>query len=315
MEKCVIAGSGPAGATAAIYMGRAGIAPIMLTGMTRGGQLTTTTDVENYPGFPEGILGHELMNRLLKQAEKFDTDIRQEEVKTVTQADGFFIVETEQGVIETASLIIATGSSPQKLGLESEKLLAGRGVSYCATCDGFFFKDKIIAVVGGGDSALEEAQFLSRFGKKVYVIHRRNRFRASQTMQDKTLSKDNIEPVMERAVHKINGKDKVESIVLEHTETGGTEEKEIDGLFIAIGHIPNSSPFAHIVETDQKGYIKTDEYMHTGIQGIFACGDVVDHVYMQAVTAAGMGCKAGLETVKYIEELEGRGYPTRSDSQ
>ena len=312
MEKCVIAGSGPAGATAAIYIGRAGIVPIMLTGMTRGGQLTTTTDVENYPGFPEGILGHELMDRLLKQAEKFNTDIRQEEVKSVEQADGFFIVETEKGIIETASLIIATGSSPQKLGIESEKRLAGRGVSYCATCDGFFFKDKIIAVVGGGDSALEEAQFLSRFGKKIYIIHRRDRFRASQTMQDKALLKENIKPVMEQVISEIKGEDKVESILLEHTTTGETEEKEIDGLFIAIGHIPNSSPFTNIVETDPKGYIKADEYMHTATPGVFACGDVVDHAFMQAVTAAGMGCKAGLEAVKYIEELEGRSYPVRS---
>lgn len=311
MEKCVIAGSGPAGATAAVYLGRAGIAPVMLTGTMRGGQLTSTTEVENYPGFPEGIQGPELMEKLLKQAERFDADIRQEVVESVSREDNSITCTTGSGTIETQCLIIATGSRPRKLGLESEQRLSGKGVSYCATCDGFFFKDKVIAVVGGGDSALEESQFLSRFGSTVYIIHRRDRFRGSEMMQEKALSKDNIKPLMKRAVTEINGTDSVTGAVLEHTETGEKENLKIDGLFVAIGHIPNSQPFADIVETDPKGYITADDRMHTSEQGIFACGDVVDHYFMQAVTAAGMGCKAGMEAVKYLEEQEGRTYPFR----
>jgi len=312
MEKCVIVGSGPAGSTAAIYAGRAGIAPVLFTGISRGGQLTTTTEVENFPGFPEGIQGPELVDNFLKQAEKFDTDIRADEVKSISRRNGGFAVETGKGTIETVCCIIATGSSPRKLGIDSEQRFAGKGVSYCATCDGFFFKDKIIAVVGGGDSALEEAQFLSRFGKKVYIIHRRDRFRGSEMMREKALSKPNIEPLMERAVTEIQGTDAVTGVVLEHTGTGETEEMPIDGLFIAVGHIPNSSPFAETVERDKKGYIITDQHMHTSEDGIFACGDVVDHYYMQAVTAAAMGCKAGIEAVKYIEEQEGHAYPARN---
>jgi thioredoxin reductase (NADPH) len=312
MEKLVIVGSGPAGATAAIYTARAGLAPVMLTGIERGGQLTTTTEVENYPGFPEGVQGPELMEMILKQAEKFGTDIRTESVTKVSEKDGFILIESDQGIIEATSLIIATGSSPRKLGLDAEKTLAGRGVSYCATCDGFFFKDKIIAVVGGGDSALEEAQFLSRFGSTVYLIHRRDAFRASKAMQEKALSKENLEPVMESTIAEIKGKDKVEGVVLENTSTGEKTELQIDGLFISIGHVPNSSPFAEITDIDEKGYIKTDNHMHTKTAGVFACGDVVDHYFMQAVTAAGMGCKAGIEAVKYVEEQEGRAYPSRN---
>lgn len=313
MEQVVIAGSGPAGATAGIYAARAGLKPVILTGIQKGGQLTTTTDVENYPGFPEGITGPELMEQMIKQAERFGAEVQMEVISEAVKKGDVISVKTDQREIDTRSLVIATGSNPRKLGLSSEQSLAGRGVSYCATCDGFFFKDKIIAVVGGGDSALEEAQFLSRFGTKVYIIHRRDVFRGTKAMQERALSKDNIEPVFNSVVAEITGKDKLEGVILEDVNTGEKRELKVDGLFIAIGHIPNSKPFSNAVDVDEKGYIKVNDKMHTRTQGVFACGDVVDHYFMQAVTAAGMGCMAGIEAVKYIDELEGRGYPGGSE--
>ncbi len=311
MENVIIAGSGPAGATAGIYTARAGLEPLIITGMQRGGQLTTTTEVENYPGFPEGIMGHELTENMLKQAERFGARLELKEITGVSSEDDVITVNMGEDILETRVLIIATGSSPRKLGLKQEEKLAARGVSYCATCDGFFFKDKIIGVVGGGDSALEEAQFLSRFGSTVYIIHRRGEFRGSKAMQDKALAKENIQPLYNSVVSDIVGEEKVEAVILENTESGEKTKQKMDGLFVAIGHIPNSRPFSEVTEFDDSGYIVTDQRMHTKTPGVFACGDVVDHYFMQAVTAAGMGCKAGIEAEKYLADIEGKSYPSR----
>ncbi|MFH1707730.1 MAG: thioredoxin-disulfide reductase [Planctomycetota bacterium] len=311
MEQLVIVGSGPAGATAAIYTARAGLKPVVITGMQPGGQLTTTTEVENYPGFPEGIQGPELMENMRKQAEKFGAEFRIAEVTAVTAIAGGAHLAIPGGDIDTQALIIATGSSPRKVGIMAEDRLAGRGVSYCATCDGFFFKGKVIAVVGGGDSALEEAQFLARFGTTVYLVHRREAFRASAAMQAKSLGKPNVKPLYNRVVVDLKGDKKLTAMVIEDPTTHKREEIAVDGLFVAIGHDPNSAVFKGVIDRDDKGYIKTDGHTRTRTPGVFACGDVVDHHFMQAVTAAGTGCMAAIETVRYLDERAGKTYPGR----
>lgn len=307
MEKVIVLGSGPAGLTAAIYLARADISPLLIQGMQPGGQLTITTEVENFPGFPEGIMGPELMDRIRKQAEKFGARIVYDNASKVNLEEKPFKVylENEEKWLETHSLIIATGASARFLGLEEEKELMGHGVSACATCDGFFFKGKEIAVVGGGDTAVEEANFLTKFASKVYLIHRRDKLRASRAMQDKAFSNNKISFVWDSVVERILGNKKtgVEGVVLKNVKTGEKSTLNIQGLFVAIGHNPNTEIFKGQIEMDEAGYIITKDGTKTSKEGVFAAGDVQDKKYRQAITAAGSGCMAALDCQHYLENL------------
>lgn len=301
---CLILGSGPAGYTAAIYAARANLNPVMYEGMQIGGQLTTTTDVENYPGYPEGISGPVMMEDFKKQAQRFGTDTRW---GMATSADfskrPFRVVIDEKKTIEAESVIIATGATARYLGLETEKEYMGHGVSACATCDGFFYKGQDVAVIGGGDTALEEALYLSGLCNKVYLVHRRDEFRGSRIMQERVLAKENIEVVWSHIPKKIFGDQGVEGVILESTKDGKEKSIDIKGFFVAIGHKPNSEIFADYLETDDVGYIKTiPGTSKTNIPGVFACGDVMDPVYRQAVTAAGSGCKAAIDAERWLSE-------------
>jgi len=299
--KCLIIGSGPAGYTAAIYAARANMHPVMITGMEMGGQLTTTTEVENYPGFPEGITGPELMENMRKQAERFGTDIR---FGVATQVDlsqrPFKVVVDEENLIYTDALIIATGASAKYLGLESEKNFMGHGVSGCATCDGFFYKGMDVAVVGGGDTACEEATYLAGICNKVYMIVRKNFLRASKAMQERVFSTKNITVLFEHNTKEVTGDKAVSGVTL--LDKNNTEVKiEISGFFVAIGHNPNSVIFKDYLETDEVGYIKTlAGSTQTNISGVFACGDVQDPRYRQAVSAAGSGCMAAIDAERFL---------------
>lgn len=304
IQKVVILGSGPAGLTAAIYAARANLKPIVVEGFQPGGQLTITTEVENYPGFPEGVMGTELMNLFKKQAEKFGAEIIQGEVVDLQIDKDFFKVLLGSQEIKTRTIIISTGASAQLLGLESEKRLMGRGVSACATCDGFFFRGKEVAVVGGGDTALEEAIFLTRFCSKVFVVHRRDQLRASKIMQERAFKNSKIEFIWNAIIEEIVGEPKsgVTGIRLRDVKENRSYEKKIDGVFIAIGHKPNTSIFKGKIELDEKGYVRTlPGSTQTNIKGIFAAGDVQDNKYRQAVTAAGSGCMAAIDVEKYLE--------------
>ncbi len=302
-EKCVVIGAGPAGYTAAIYLARAGLNPLVLTGMTPGGQLTTTTEVENFPGFPEGVMGPELMNKMAAQAEKFGARISTETVTKVELAEKDKKIFTDKNTYTAKTVIIATGAQAMLLGVPGEKELMGRGVSACATCDGFFFKDKNIAVVGGGDSAMEEAIFLTKFASRVTVIHRRDSLRASKIMQDRAKANPKISFLWNKVVTEITGSEKLEKVKLKDTKTGEESELELDGIFIAVGHRPATEFLAGQIELDEKGYIKIQgNSSKTSVPGVFAAGDVHDSVYKQAVTAAGAGCKAALDAEKYLEE-------------
>ncbi len=306
MRDVIIIGSGPAGWTAAIYAARAELKPLVFEGDEPGGQLTTTTDVENYPGFPEGVLGPDLMATLKKQAERFNTEIVSERVDEIRKNDGgSFTVVSKGEEYQTKTIILATGATAKRLGLESEKALYGKGVSACATCDGFFFKDKEVVIVGGGDSAMEEANFLTRFASKVYIVHRRDAFRASKIMQDRALNNPKIEVIWNSAVTEILGVEegRVTGVRLKSTTDGSTRDMKIDGVFSAIGHVPNSDVVKGLVDLDEKGYVKTDPgTSKTGIPGIFACGDLQDSRYRQAITAAGSGCMAALDAERYLAE-------------
>jgi thioredoxin reductase (NADPH) len=301
--KVCILGSGPAGLTAALYAARGNLAPLVIAGAQPGGQLITTTMVENYPGFPDGIMGPELMDIWKKHAERFGARYLTATATRVDLATRPFTIETDEGPVRCRVLIIATGASPNLLGLPSEQQHMGRGVSTCATCDGYFFKDQEVAVVGGGDSAMEEALYLSKLCTKVTVIHRRDKLRASKIMAERAQTNPRIAFQWNSAVEEILGKEDhgVRGVRLRRMDTGERSELKVDGLFIAIGHSPNTGLFRGQLDMDQVGYLRVTEGTMTNVPGVFAAGDVVDHVYRQAVTAAGMGCMAAMDAERWLE--------------
>jgi thioredoxin reductase (NADPH) len=305
-RKVVIIGSGPAGLTAALYAARANLSPLLIEGLEAGGQLMLTTMVENWPGFRDGIMGPDLMTEMRKQAERFGTEIVTGNVGSVDLSHRPFTIAMSDGKMVTAeSLIIATGASARWLEIGSDKKLSGHGVSTCATCDGYFFRGKPIAVVGGGDSAMEEAVYLSRFASKVTVIHRRDTLRASKIMQDKAFANPKINFIWDSEIADIKDvqKGEVTGIVVRNLKTGHLSELPLDGVFIAIGHTPNTALFKGQLELDANGYIVTREGTRTNISGVFAAGDVQDHIYRQAVTAAGTGCMAAIDAERYLEGI------------
>jgi thioredoxin reductase (NADPH) len=301
MHKLVIIGSGPAGLTAAIYAARANLAPLVFAGYQYGGQLMLTTDVENYPGFPNGVTGPELMEAFREQAERFGAIVNNVDVTAVDLRSRPFGVRADDDEYAAECLIVATGAAARWLDVPGEERLRGRGVSTCATCDGAFFKQKEIVVVGGGDSAMEEAIFLTRFGSRVTVIHRRDSLRASKIMADRALSHPKISFIWNTVVDAVHGEGHLERLTLRDVDTGATSEFEADALFIAIGHDPNTAIFEGQLDLDAQGYIVSRDGVHTSVPGVFVGGDVYDIRYKQAVTAAGMGCKAALEAEKFLE--------------
>ncbi len=306
VKKVLIIGAGPAGYTAGIYTARAELDPIIFAGPEPGGQLTMTTEVENFPGFSNGIQGPELMEEMRKQAERFGAKIKYETVNKVDFSQRPFRVWADSGEYQAHAVIIASGASAKLLGLESEKKLIGRGVSTCATCDGYFFRGQDIAVVGGGDSAMEEAIFLTKFANKVTVIHRRDQLRASKIMQERAFKNEKIHFIWNSVVKDIKDVEagKVTSVILENVKNGEITELPVSGLFVAIGHKPNTDIFQGQIEMDEAGYIVTRNGTQTSVEGVFAAGDVADHVYRQAITAAGMGCQAAIDAERYLGALE-----------
>lgn len=304
MYKSIIIGTGPAGYTAAIYLARANMNPLVVEGMQPGGQLTTTTEIENFPGFPEGIMGPELMDNMRKQAERFGAEFRSGWVEEVDFSKRPFKVKVEgQGVLEAETVIIATGASAKYLGIPGEQDNVGRGVSTCATCDGFFFRGKKIAVVGGGDSAMEEANFLTRFSSSVTLVHRREELRASKIMQDRARANEKIQWALNRTpVEVMAGDHGVTGLKVRNNETGVEELIEVDGVFVTIGHMPNTAFLGEQITTDEYGYIEVKPgTTETNIAGVFACGDVQDNRYRQAISAAGTGCMAAMDAEKFLE--------------
>ena len=305
VRNLIIVGSGPAGYTAAVYAARAQLNPLVFEGsVTAGGALMNTTDVENYPGFADGIMGPQLMEEMRKQAERFGAELVTDDVTSVDLNGDIKTVTDGSGNTHSAhAVVLAMGSGYRELGLENEKRLSGHGVSWCATCDGFFFRQQDIAVVGGGDTAAEEATFLTRFADKVYLIHRRDELRASKVMAERVLTNEKIEPVWNSQVVDVLGDDKVNGIVIEDTITGDTRELPVTGLFIAIGHDPRSELIAGQIDLDDEGYVLVDApSTRTNLPGVFACGDLVDHTYRQAITAAGTGCSAALDAERFLAD-------------
>src|SRR6266581_1685570 len=300
----VVIGSGPAGYTAALYAARARLNPLVFEGsVTAGGALMNTTDVENYPGFPDGILGPDLMDSIRKQAERFGAELVADDVLEADLAATPKVVKTHEGEFRGHSIIIATGSSYRELGVPGEKRLSGHGVSWCATCDGFFFREQDIAVIGGGDSAMEEATFLTRFARSVTIVHRRDTLRASKIMQDRALANPKIRFAWDSEVTEVIGADRVTGLRLRDVNTGAESTLEVSGIFIAIGHDPRSELFTSVLETNAEGYLLVDQpSTRTAIEGVFAAGDVVDHTYRQAVTAAGTGCAAALDAERWLAD-------------
>jgi len=303
-EKVLIIGSGPAGLTAAIYAARADLDPLMIEGMQRGGQLMLTTEVENYPGFPDGIMGPELMDGMRKQAERFGTRIVSSDVTEVDLSERPFKISVGADLYEAESLIVSTGASARWLGIPGEEKLRGYGVSACATCDGFFFRDREIAIVGGGDSAMEEAIFLTKFASKVTIVHRRDEFRASKIMAQRAIDHPKIEVLWNTTVDEVLGDDLVTGLKVTDTQTGEQSLLPVEGFFLAIGHDPNTKIFQGQLELDVAGYIATETgSTTTSVAGVFAAGDVVDHYYQQAVTAAGMGCRAAIDVEHWLDQI------------
>lgn len=306
MEKVVIIGTGPAGLTAALYCARANLEPLVIDGAQPGGQLTTTTEVENYPGFPESITGPELVQNIREQAERFGARYQAGEiVESDFSAKPLKLKLAGGQTIESSVVIIATGASAQYLGIDSEQKLIGRGISGCATCDGAFFRDEEVAVVGGGDTAMEDALFLTRFAKKVTVIHRRDQFRASKIMGDRVKKHEKIDVLWDSVVEEVLGAEDnaVKGLKIRNVKTDDISELAVTGVFVAIGHTPNSGPFKGQIDMDDKGFLVTDD-TRTKVEGVYACGDVQDHVYKQAVTAAGTGCMAALEAIRYLDSYQ-----------
>jgi thioredoxin reductase (NADPH) len=301
VEKVLIIGSGPAGLTAAVYAARADLAPVMIEGFERGGQLMLTTDVENYPGFPDGIMGPELMEQFRKQAERFGTRIVTSDVARVDFSERPFRAWVDGSEYQAEAVIISTGASARWLGVPGEAALRGFGVSACATCDGFFFRDRRIAVAGGGDSAMEEALFLTKFASRVTIIHRRDEFRASKIMAHRALEHPKIDVIWNTVIDEVVGDGSVTSLRLRDVLTSETSDLAVDGLFVAIGHTPNTDIFKGQLELDDAGYILTNGNTMTSVEGVFAAGDVVDKVYRQAITAAGMGCSAAIDAERWLE--------------
>ena len=303
IREVVIVGSGPAGYTAAIYAARAQLNPLMYEGsVTAGGALMNTTEVENFPGFIDGIMGPDLMDNMRKQSKRFGTEIITDDVVEMDLTGDIKIIKDGSGnVVRTRSVILAMGSAYREIGLANEKRLSGRGVSWCATCDGFFFRDQEIAVVGGGDSALEEATFLTKFASKVVLIHRRDALRASKIMQERAFANPKIEMLWDTEVIDVLGEQKVDALELRNTKTGEVSKRNFTGLFVAIGHIPRSELVTSSVTLDNEGYVKVEAgSTRTNLAGVFACGDLVDHTYRQAITAAGSGCQAALDAEKFL---------------
>jgi thioredoxin reductase (NADPH) len=305
-RKVIIVGSGPAGYTAALYTARADLAPLVFEGSQYGGALMNTTDVENYPGFPDGIMGPELMNQIRAQAARFGAELVADDIVSVELTGPVKTVRTLDGEYTADAVILAMGSAYRKLGLPREDELAGHGVSWCATCDGFFFRDKDIAVVGGGDTAMEEATFLTRFANSVTVVHRRDALRASRIMADRAEANPKIRWAWNSEVVDIHGDTSVTGVRLRDTVTGAERDLDVGGLFIAIGHEPRSELVKGQVDLDDEGYIRTGQGTHTNIDGVFAAGDIVDHTYRQAVTAAGTGCQAALDAERFLAALADR---------
>jgi thioredoxin reductase (NADPH) len=303
----VIIGSGPAGLTAALYTARAGLKPVVVEGLLAGGQLMQTTEVENYPGFPDGIMGPELMEKFKKQAERFGATFVAGDAGSVDFSGPPFTITTDEETLTANAVIVATGASPKTLGVPGEKEYAGRGVSYCATCDGFFFRNQEIVVVGGGDTAMEEANFLTRFGARVTVVHRRDAFRASKIMAQRLLANPKVRVLWDSAVAEVRGNgERVLSVVVQNVKSGATSVEPCGGFFVAIGHTPNTALFATLLPMNAEGYLTLDGHSsYTNIDGVFAAGDVHDHVYRQAVTAAGAGCRAAIDCERWLAAKAG----------